>query len=50
VVPYREIYSQTGVLIDTQRYQDATIPIENVFFQMSFLEEVALNKDFFELK
>ena len=50
---YRNIYSETGALIDTRFFYTKNwnkIPVKNIFFNLSFEEEVVLNNDFFDFK
>ena len=50
---YRKIYSETGALINTKKiylwkyWANKYIPVKNLFFNLSFKEEIELNKNYF---
>jgi hypothetical protein len=51
------MYSQTGALIDTQNifisegeYAFQYLPVKNIFFNISFHEEVSLDKNLFSFQ
>ncbi len=54
---FQNMYSQTGALVDTQNiyisdgeYAFHYLPVKNIFFNISFYEEVALDKNLFSFQ
>ncbi|MDD5769828.1 MAG: MG2 domain-containing protein [Candidatus Gracilibacteria bacterium] len=48
---YKNIYSDTGALIDTQTFTyQSYLPNKDIFFKINFFEEMSLIKDLFNIK